>query len=564
MARLVDWANRVAGGRAARGSFTVVLLAALLFGWSHRHALRLTGFADDLGLLNDLPRLAATSGLAADVWARVTGPLWPQSAMWRPLPYASFALDATLWGAAPSGWHATNVLLHLAFAALTGLIGRDVAAALLARESAAATDTGALRARAALTGAVAFALCLLCPWAPEVTLWLVGRFDAWAGVWTLCALWLGMRGADRVSAAALSLFSASLAYASKESAPILLPWLCLTLLATRPWFRGVDAPARQAARWRWAAFVLAHALLLVSYLLWRQHLFSGAAAAVYGAAPQFSPSRWTAQIMALVAFPIGLAALAWPTALAVALAAVVQLTTGASRRLVWWQRSVGFAAALAVIAALALYIAAPPGANEGYRLYYLVAPGVAWALAATALIRTRWQWPVLLVLLCGCAHWQSRVAAEWTRVDRDLRAAMIALRDVGSNLPATDYGLVLMPDQSGHVPFARNAQGGLIWLAERGASGEQALAHGALLAHLILFTPPQLSEWQRLASDNVVAKLTPRIDAPPNPTRYYCFDRRSGRAQDLGFWPSAPADAWSRQWREKTAQACPDLHANWR
>lgn len=53
----------------------IVVFALLLFCWSHRHALQLTGFADDLGLLAELPQRASQGALLADVSAKWVGPL---------------------------------------------------------------------------------------------------------------------------------------------------------------------------------------------------------------------------------------------------------------------------------------------------------------------------------------------------------------------------------------------------------------------------------------------------------------------------------------------------------
>ena len=45
---------------SARGGWPrlVVAVSLLLFAWTHRHALAMTGFADDLGLLVDLSERA--------------------------------------------------------------------------------------------------------------------------------------------------------------------------------------------------------------------------------------------------------------------------------------------------------------------------------------------------------------------------------------------------------------------------------------------------------------------------------------------------------------------------
>ena len=98
----------------------LLLFALVLFAWTHRHALTLPGFADDLGLLAEMPRRAADGSLGSDVLARLTGALWPGSTMWRPLPYLSFTLDSVVWGDHGGAWRLTNLALHLTSAALTG------------------------------------------------------------------------------------------------------------------------------------------------------------------------------------------------------------------------------------------------------------------------------------------------------------------------------------------------------------------------------------------------------------------------------------------------------------
>ena len=294
-----------------RAAAMLVTLAAVLFAWTHRHALSLTGFADDLGLLAELPQRATSGELWSDVATRLTGPLWPQSTMWRPLPYASFALDARMWGEQAGGWHLTNLLLHLASAVLVGFVVRDLHL-VLHRGVATETITDGFRASANAGGAMAFALFLLCPWAPEVTLWLVGRFDGWATLFVLLALWAGLRSRASIRLTIVSVLAAVLAYASKESALILLPWLIVAIGLTAP-SRNASTPTA-AGRRSWVLLIIAHSLLVVAYATWRHHLFGGTAAAVYGSSPSFSIWRWLQQFAAQLAFPAGLASLAAPAA----------------------------------------------------------------------------------------------------------------------------------------------------------------------------------------------------------------------------------------------------------
>lgn len=536
----------------------LIALAFVLFAWTHRNALSLVGFADDLGLLADLPRLAMTGELWADVASRFIGPLWQQSTMWRPVPYASFAFDAWAWRSSAGGWHLTNLLLHIANATVVGFLGRDL---YCAANRAGATDKSPndFRDSACASGALAFALFLLCPWAPEVTLWLVGRFDGWATLFVLLALWTGLHSDESTKSAIVSLLAAALAYASKESALILLPWLLVTGALVN--IRSQTATATPARWRRWVLFVAAHLLLVVAYVAWRNHVFGSTAASVYGTSPA-SILQWLQQCAFLLGFPAGLASLATTAA---------TLTTGTTALLLLYSwrdqatrrvRLIGFAMSVSVIAALALYLSGPPGSGEGYRLYYLAAAGLAIALGALPRRMTTALTVIIVLLVLALGQWQSRVAAEWAHASFDMRAVAKSIRTIAADLPRGDYALLLLPDQQGHVPFARNAQGGVLALAQRLPNADDAKPVDPL-SHLIIFTPPQLNEWQRLARESVVHKLTPRADAPANPTRYFCFDARSGSARDLGYWPPAPPQEWSDKWRQAVARQCPVLPANW-
>lgn len=516
----------------SRGLRALVCFALILFAWSHRHALTLTGFADDLGLLVELPRRAADHTLVADVLARVRGALWSGSTMWRPLPYASFALDAALWGNAPELWRVTNLLLHLACAAVVGLIAARVT-------------------RTAMAGVAGFAVFLLMPWSPEVTLWLVGRFDGWATLAVLLAVWFALRsdGQDRWLLA--SVVAGACAYASKESALVLPLWLVLILsadaLGGADPQTGLDKSAAvqrivRMMRSRWL-LVAAHIALAVAYSLWRAHLFADASVNAYvGATPQ-GVMQYAARIYAHAGFAGGLAPIAPVFAWTAAIGAVSLLAFG------WRGRGrvtlvAGGLLSCSVLAALALYFADAPHAGEGYRLYYLASVGFAMTVAAGLASVQRINVAVLVVLLVSLAAWQSRTAAEWTRASREMRAAQATLQVTAQSLPATDYGLVLMPDLRGHVPFARNAQG--------------VMAVDAL-SKLVVFTPPQIGEWHALVQQDIVPSLTARTDAPPRPTRYFCFDPETRRLRDMSYWPPESLDTWNARWRENVRVACPGL-----
>jgi hypothetical protein len=530
--------------RAGRGwaPGALVLFALLLFAWSHRHAPAIAAFADDVGLLIDFPQRASAHTLVADVMARVAGPLWPGSTMWRPLPYASFAFDAVLWGGASAGdWRLTNLMLHIGCATLVGLIAARLT-------------------HATMAGAAAFSLFLLMPWVPEVSIWLVGRFDGWATLWMLAATWSALRSAGLDRWAAASVLAGICAYASKESALILPAWIVLVAMADVVADRTSGGDRRRDVRTdgarvsmggRWVV-IAAHLALAGAYALWRAHLFADASVNAYAGAKPEDLAQFLSRLVAHAGFAGGLVALS-PVAAWVAgvcsLALLAQAACSDARTLA----ATGGLMACAVFAALAMYFADAPGAGEGYRLDYMATVGMVLILAAGVSRAGRIHLIVLLVAVVALAQWQSRVVAEWTRATRDMRDVQVALLTEARRLPSTDYGLVLLPDMMGHVPFARNAQGAIALAATAQQPGAD------VLSKLIVFTPPQLAEWHRLAQQDIVRKITSRGDAPSRPTRYFCFRTGDQQLQDLGVWPPGDYEQWAGKWRDSVSSQCPNL-----
>ena len=517
----------------------VVVIALALFAWTHRHALGMTGFADDLGLLVDLSERAQQGNLLVDVFRHVSGPLWPGSTMWRPLPYASFAIDAELWGAEAGLWRITNLLLHVACATVAGLICRDMT-------------------QNARAGAFGFAVFLLIPWSPEVAIWLVGRFDGWATLGVLLALWAALKsyGFDRWCAASLA--AGACAYASKESALILPAWVIVisihTCLHGHATHTGTYT-ARLKSMWRTTlgrhgSLIGAHAVLAITYLFLRANLFPAASLSVYASAPQLGLEQLAPHVWNDLRFPIGLMSLSPAAAGITGLSSVISLAIAWARG----RRSgvlVGTVFIASVVVAVATYFPAPPGDGDGYRLYYLATVGFALIVASACSASSRVVPVVLVTLLGAMVLWQDRVTNEWQRAANDMKGIEAALRLTAMTMSAQDYGLVLLPDHLGHIPFARNAQGALPRLAGLTAPVVD------VLGRLVVFTPPQFDEWHRLVQESVVRKITSRSDAPPNPTQYFCFDPRTQKLQTLGFWSAGTSEDWRRKWRDSASAACP-------
>ena len=516
----------------------IVCLSVLLFAWTHRHALTLPGFAEDIGLVQQLAASADAGTLFDIVWQRTIGPLWgPGSNMWRPLGFASLGLDALIYGDRAGGWHLTNLLLHGSAAAFTGLLAQRLL-------------------RSSMAGTVAFATVLLHPWTAEITLWLVGRFDGWATAGMALALWVGLmsRGYDRWLL--ISALAGTLAYASKEST-LLLPFGVAMLMA-------VEAGRRDAAGWPSASLffkrllerkslVIVHVLLAVAYLGWRWFLFRNVGINVYSSAPIHSVVEIAARLGRHFDVFWSLAALA-PVASKVAAGIAVTLSLVALMRGNTLVFMMGALWALAVFVGAALHFATTPGVGDGMRLYYLAALGFALVVAAAFSGKTsRVGYALAIAWIGTLAIWQNQVNREWWQAARELKRTTIAISSELKLINPQDYGLVMLPDLIGHVPMARNAQGALMTEAQKFNPAIDALSR------MVALLPMQVDEWHGLMQKDIVRLITRRNDAPPRPTRYYCKELGTEHLSYLGFWPPGTVVDWRAQWRKAVAEHCPSL-----
>lgn len=516
----------------------IVTLTVLLFAWTHRHALTLPGFAEDIGLVQQLAASADAGTLFDVVWKRTVGPLWgPGSTMWRPLGFASLGFDALIYGDDAGRWHITNLLLHGLAAAFTGLLARSLL-------------------RSSIAGAAAFATALLHPWTAEITLWLVGRFDGWATAGMALALWAGLmsRGYDRWLLT--SALAGAVAYASKEST-LLLPFgvaMLVTVEAMRRDDAGYPSPALFFRRLlERKSLVIVHVLLAAAYLAWRWFLFRDVGINVYSSAPIHSVAEIAARLGRHFEFFWSLATLA-PVASKLAASIAIVLSLIAFARGNKWVGAMGALWALAVFLGAALHFATAPGVGDGMRLYYLAALGFALLMAAAFSGMPRRAGYAFAVAWMGTlAIWQNEVNREWWQAARELKRATAAISNEIKLMNPQDYGLVMLPDPIGHVPMARNAQGAIMTEAQKLNPSVDALSR------MVALLPMQIDEWHGLMQQDVVRVITSRSDAPPRPTRYYCKEPGRNQLSYLGFWQPGSIIDWRAQWRKSAAEHCPGL-----
>jgi tetratricopeptide (TPR) repeat protein len=221
---------------------------------------------------------------------------------YRPLVMLSFALDRTLWGASPAGFHLTNVLLHVAvagllasFAAAVGLgAGASTAAALVFLAHPVQTEAVTYVSGRTDVLCALFALLGLLAWRRArraVDGWAVASAAAFAGA-LLC------KEAAVLLPLVLLLPGAHPAPASSRPPPVLpiavaASWALALGAGTAPAVRLAELPARVPA-------IALAALTYARLLVWPSDLHLERFTAVAGVAPRTA--------LAAIAALLGLAA----------------------------------------------------------------------------------------------------------------------------------------------------------------------------------------------------------------------------------------------------------------
>jgi hypothetical protein len=376
---------------------------------------------------------------------------------YRPLSYASFALNYVAGGLDARGWMSVNIALHVASAVMAGTIGVRL--------------VGARGAQASVAAALGAALFLSFAPSAEVAAWISGRFDASATFFTLfsCLLFLASRRAFDAAGIA-SIASAVAAFLCKESAAI-LPF-AIVLLA---WARGDE----DGSPWSIARCVsavrrsLPWIIVAAAYLLAR-YAFFGSFTRVYGGTTPSSAilttDYWSGLAGTLPTWfashfrPAGHAtAILGFTALQLALIAWVGFSRGTSHaaRIAL----VALAAASAfTIALVAPHIGRLPPMDLGGRLLYQTAGFYAALVAAAIAVANPVKPLAVITVMAVFVHGHSLLESLDRRVETSdqMRALVGEIARESAATRAGDYTLVLAPRDYKDIPFAINAQGGLM------------------------------------------------------------------------------------------------------
>jgi hypothetical protein len=376
-------------------------------------------------------------------------------------------------------------------------------------------------------------------------------------LWMLAAACLFMASRhwrDRYAVASLT--ATVLAFMSKESAAIGPALIVALAWARRP---GDEGLLRGGARALVAA--LPWIAIAAAYFAYRTWIFGDPFRFYPGTSPGLAllSGHWLAALPASGDWWPRVLPEAGPrrayavTALLLAVAMVSAAAQDAR------ERRVLSAIALAGLAALALLFShwSWSATGEGGRVLYTIAAIVALAVAVplrSAARRLRVASWVVALMLVGSGLLLTRTAVEHrAQAGAQMHALVAAVRATADSMPAGSYGFVIVPDHVGTIPFARNAQGGLMSPPTQPRS---------LSTQLVVQLVEDLPRWPALLERNIIGRLkneplasvtadpeaSGSLRAPSVPDRFYCWSsrRRALVALPLSFEPGF--SDWEAVW----------------
>ncbi len=507
--------------------------------------------SDDYAVIGALATWAGEGGLGRALLSKFYSGLDSPSNYYRPLSMSSFGANFVLAGAEPLSWRLVNLSLHLASGALVFAIARRL--------------LGDSR-RGDWAPAAASTLFLFFPTSAEAVAWVSGRYDLLALFFSLAAVACFLRAArwsDRWGA--MSLIAAACAFASKESAA-LLPVIVTALAVARhpPNVRGVSRGLSDAAPW---------IFLALGYIALRAEIFGTAFRVYAGTSPLYALLSGDA-LLAFSSIPAWLAAalpLRLPRVLFLAaLSALVVLgavrCVGRREMRTWC----AIAATLFLSVALLLpHVSALAPTGEQGRLFY-TSSALLSLISGYALLPPRPEMPrarlrsamtVALILATIGAEillLQASVS-QWTSAGAQAKALSRELPVLARSIPPDGYALVLVPDHLGSVPFARNAQGGLVLPPVQASS---------LSSRLIVQTPEDLPAWPENIRRGLVDALrrfplpevwnavtAGRASGSTAPTHYLCWSSERSALEAVSRVPPVDDRRWMDAWHDALASA---------
>ena len=157
------------------------------------------------------------------------------------------------------------------------------------------------------------------------------------------------------------------------------------------------------------------------------------------------------------------------------------------------------------------------------------------------------------VLLCASlvvAFWgQWRLVTLWQDSAREMSRVTAAVPVLAKEISDTQYALLLLPDHLSAVPFARNAQGGIVMPPSQKAP---------YLHKMAAFTPYQFAEWEGHIANNIIGELKGNgtVFDRSSFAGVYCWVKSQGRFQLLD---SRPNPNEPKVWEDNTMKSATHL-----
>lgn len=253
--------------------FPLIILTILLY----LPAIQAPFEFDDRERIVDNPAIRSLSNIPAFFYSRELMPFGGE--IYRPLSDISFAIDYAIWGINPSGFHLTNVLIHVINSIFLFLF----------------LELTFNSPRASMVASILFALH---PVQTEAVIWIKGREDLFVAMFTLLTLiWYRLYSMrSRRAYIFISLLSFALALLSKEMA-VVIPVMLLMF----------DMIWKEDARIR---RYLPYAAIVAAYILARYLVLEQVAQRSYwGGGPIqtiYTMSRAISYYIKLLFFPVNL------------------------------------------------------------------------------------------------------------------------------------------------------------------------------------------------------------------------------------------------------------------
>lgn len=453
---------------------------------------------------------------------------------YRPLVTLGFCADYAVFGLYAPGWHGVQLLLHL----LNGVMVYRLMRLLL-------PITPELPWAAPLAALVFW----LSPAAPEVSIWIAGRYDGLALLFSLLALESMLK--LRVLASVIWLL---LALASKESAMV-----TPALLGLSAWW-AIDRRDAQLsalrkigrALWLWTPCLL----VFVAYLGLRWHIF-GTPFSIYAAELKPSPISWLEKLPVLgqILLPT------WRTQplpyhgfwLLMALLMGLALVAAAALPVLRKTCLLSGTWLLLACGGLLPHIQVASSSGEGIRLLYAsgayfaltITPALALLLSSPSWRARMLAWTLTGLTLATLGAAQYPAQRDWSYAVHYVPRLQQSMRELADTVAATDWVLVLVPDHIGTALVARNGQGALVL---------PPYQPKPLLGQVAPFIAPGLPRWhQRIQIGEMHAIRGEVATGPFWPKRYYCADPVSARLIPVAISASSDPEIWQAQWQAALA-----------